>query len=242
MSLSQYLLGVAELAVILAALGLGAYHLRSLIVPSWRGAPARLAEVVLVISGLVVTAELIGVVGLLEEVWLVVACVAVGLGATAYARGRAVHQENTETFPKASTVMLAIAVAASALVVAHWAVPTQESLHTGMYYQDTTWYHMSFSGRFTQDATVGPLHFTDPLKLAAWFYPQNSELLHAVGMVALDNDFLSPLINLGWLVLSLLAAWCIGRVYAVGAATVLGAAVVLDSDMIVGSQAGNAPN
>jgi len=242
MSLSQYLLGVAELAVIFAALGLGAYQLRALIVPTWRGAPARLAEVVLVISGLVVTAELLGVVGLLEEVWLVAGCAAVGLGAAAYARGRAVYAENAEAFPKASLPMLAIAVAASALVVAHWAVPVQESLDTGMYYQDTTWYHMSFSGRFAQDATVGPLHFTDPLKLAAWFYPQNSELLHAVGMVALDNDFLSPLINLGWLLLALLAAWCIGRVYAVGTATLLGAAVVLDSDMIVGSQAGNAPN
>ena len=69
-----------------------------------------------------------------------------------------------------------------------------------MYYQDTTWYHMSFSARFAQTGDVGPLHFTDPLKLAAWFYPQNSELLHGVGIVALDNDFLSPLINLGWVV------------------------------------------
>ena len=111
-----------------------------------------------------------------------------------------------------------------------------------MYYQDTTWYHMSFSGRFAQTGEVGPLHFTDPLKLTAWFYPQNSELLHAIPMVALDNDSLSPLINLGWLALSLLAAWCIGRPYAVGAATLLGAAVVLDSEMLVGSQAGNAPN
>ena len=242
MTLSQYLLGVAELAVILAALGLGAYHLRALLVPGWRGAPARLAEVVLVISGLVVTAELLGVVGLLEEAWMVAGCVAVGLGTAAFARPRAVHAENAETWPKQSAAMLWIAVAAAALVVAHWAVPTQQSLDTGMYYQDTTWYHMSFSGRFAQDATVGPLHFTDPLKLTAWFYPQNSELLHAVGMVSLDNDFLSPLINLGWLVLALLAGWCIGRPYAVGAATLLAAAVVFNTDMIVGSQAGNAPN
>ena len=85
--------------------------------------------------------------------------------------------------------MIAVAIVASALVVAHWAEPTQEALDTGMYYQDTTWYHMSFSGRFAQTGEVGPLHFTDPLKLTAWFYPQNSELLHAIPMVALDNDF-----------------------------------------------------
>ncbi len=242
MSTSQYLLGAAELAVIVAALGLGAYHVRLLIVPAWRGAPARLAEFVLGISALVLIAELIGVVGLLTEGVLVGACVAVGLGGAWWARGRGHPSAERDPVPLTSWVMLAIAVAASLLVVAHWAVPTQESLNTGMYYQDTTWYHMSFSGRFAQEATVGPLHFTDPLKLTAWFYPQNSELLHAVGIVSLDSDFLSPLINLGWLCLALLAAWCIGRPYAVGAATLLGAAVVLDSDMIVGSQAGNAPN
>ena len=138
--------------------------------------------------------------------------------------------------------MLAVAIFASIVVVAHWAEPTQEALDTGMYYQDTTWYHMSFSGRFAQTGEVGPLHLTDPLKLTAWYYPQNSELLHAIPMVALDNDFFSPLINLGWLAVALLAAFCIGRPYAVGAATLLGAAVVLDSEMLVGSQAGNAPN
>ena len=45
MSTSQYLLGAAELAVIAAALGLGAYHLRALLVPAWLGALARLAEI-----------------------------------------------------------------------------------------------------------------------------------------------------------------------------------------------------
>jgi hypothetical protein len=135
-----------------------------------------------------------------------------------------------------------VAVIASAIVVAHWSEASQESLDIGMYYQDTTWYHMSFSGRFAQTGEIGPLHFTDPLKLTAWYYPQNSELLHAVGMVTLDTDLLSPLINLGWLAVSLLAAWCIGRPYALGAVTVLGAAVILDSAMLVASQAGNAPN
>ncbi len=242
MSSSDYLLGAAELAVIATALCLGAYYVRSLIVPGWRGAPARLAEAILAISALVVTAELVGVLGLFREGFLLVACVAVGLGGAYWARGRAQPRRPEEPPVRTTWLMLALAGAASALIVAHWAVPSQESLDTGMYYQDTTWYHMSFSARFVQDAQVGPLHFTDPLKLTAWFYPQNSELLHAVGILALGNDFLSPLINVGWLALALLAAWCIGRPCAVGAATVLAAGVVLDSDMMVGSQAGNAPN
>jgi hypothetical protein len=243
MSLSQYLLGAAELAVIAASLGLGAYYLRALLVPAWTGALGRLAEIVLAVSGLIVIAELLGLLKLLEEVPLLLVCAVAGLGIAYWARSRdpvAVHHEFPAVRP--SKAMLAVAIAASALIVAHWAEPSQEALDTGMYYQDTTWYHMSFSGRFAQTGEVGPLHLTDPLKLTAWYYPQNSELLHAIPMVTLGNDFLSPLINLVWLAVALLAAWCIGRPYAVGAATLLGAGVVLDSEMLVGSQAGNAPN
>src|SRR5438876_161221 len=87
-----------------------------------------------------------------------------------------------------------LTVIAAALVVIHWAHPPGQALDQGMYYQDTTWYHMSFSARFAQTGHIGPLHFTDPLKLAAWFYPQNSELFHGVGIVFLKTDFLSPLI------------------------------------------------
>ena len=242
MTTSQYLVGVAELVVIAAALGLGAFYVRSLLVPAWSGALARLAELILALSALIVVSELLGVFKLFEEVPLVLACVAVGLGAAVWARARGAHAEAESPAVKPTVAMAVVAVFAAGVVVAHWSEPTWESVDTGMYFQDTTWYHMSFSGRFAQTAEVGPLHFTDPLKLVAWFYPQNNELLHGVGMVAMDTDLLSPLVNLGFLAASLLAAWCIGRPYAVGAVTVLGAAVVLDSGMLVDSQAGNAPN
>jgi hypothetical protein len=241
-SLSQYLLGVAELAVIAAALGLGAFYVRALLVPSWNGALARLAEVVLGVSALVVISELLGLVGLFKEIPLVIACVAVGLGGAYLGRARQAAGVHEAPEVRSSPLMIAIAVLAAVVVVTHWSQPTQESLDRGMYYQDSTWYHMSFSARFDEAGEVGPLHFTDPLKITAWFYPQNNELLHGVGIVALDNDFLSPLVNLVWLAVALLAAWCIGRPYAVGAVTLLGAAVVLDSEMMVGTQAGNAPN
>jgi hypothetical protein len=242
MSTSQYLLGAAELAVIAAALGLGAYHLRALLVPAWMGALARLAEVVIGISMLVLVSEIVGVLGLFKQVPLLVGCVAVGLGVMYYARRRGLPKPVEAPEARSSYLMIGIGIAAAVLVVVHWAHPTGQALDQGMYYQDTTWYHMSFSGRFFQTGHIGPLHFTDPLKLAAWFYPQNSELLHGVGMVFLKTDFLSPLMNLMWCALCLLAAWCVGRPYAIGGVTVLGAAVVLDSNMMVGSQAGQAPN
>lgn len=163
MSLSQYLFGAVELAVIAAALGLGAYYARALLVPAWTGALARLAEIVLALSALIVIAEVLGVLKLLEEVPLVLACALCGVGFAWWARVR-VRGNGPVEFPavKPSRAMFAVAIAASAVVVAHWAGPTQESLDIGMYFQDTTWYHMSFSGRFAQTGEVGPLHFTDP--------------------------------------------------------------------------------
>src|SRR4051794_30436159 len=242
MSTGRYLLGAAELAVIATALGLGAYHLRALLAPAWTGALARLAEIVIGFSMLILGAEIPGVLGLFKEVPLLIGFVAAGLGATVWARRRGLPEPPETGEARSSTIMVAIGIAAAALVVVHWAHPTGQAVDQGMYYQDTTWYHMSFSARFAQTGHVGPLHFTDPLKLAAWFYPQNSELLHGLGMVFLKTDFLSPLINLMWVALCLLAAWCVGRPYAIGGVTLLGAAVVLDSEMLVGSQAGQGPN
>jgi hypothetical protein len=242
MSTSQYLLGAAELAVIAAALGLGAYHLRALLAPVWTGALARLAEVVIALSMLILVAEILGVVGLFEEVPLLIGYVVTGLGATLLARRRGLPEPPEAPEARSSWLMIGIGIVAASLVIIHWAHPTGQALDTGMYYQDTTWYHMSFSARFDQTGEIGPLHFTDPLKLAVWFYPQNSELLHGIGILFLKTDFLSPLINLIFAALCLLAAWCIGRPYAIGGVTLLGAAVVLDSEMMVGSQAGQAPN
>jgi hypothetical protein len=242
MSTGRYLLGAAELAVIATALGLGAYHLRALLAPAWTGALARLAEVVIGISMLILVAELLGVLGLFKEVPLLVGFVVAGLGVTYWARRRGLPEPPETPEARSSAIMVVIGIAAAALVVIHWAHPTGQAVDQGMYYQDTTWYHMSFSARFAQTGHVGPLHFTDPLKLAAWFYPQNSELIHGLGIVFLKTDFLSPLMNLMWVALCLLAAWCVGRPYAIGGVTILGAAVVLDSEMLVGSQAGQGPN
>ena len=64
MSFGDYLQGSIELLIVAAALGYGAVGLRGRLLPGWFGASARLAEVVLGLSLLVVTAELVGVVGL----------------------------------------------------------------------------------------------------------------------------------------------------------------------------------
>ena len=144
--------------------------------------------------------------------------------------------------PEVRPAALALAVAAGLAVAAHWAMGTQLGLDIGMYLPNTTWHNAPFAARFVQDAQLGGLHFTEALRLTVWFYPQNSELLHSAGILFIGSDFLSPLINIGWMALCLLAAWCFGRPYGAAAAAVLALAVILDAEMLLLYQPGDAKN
>src|SRR2546423_13615508 len=61
-------------------MGYAAGGLRGRFLPGWSGASARLAEVVLGLSLLVVTLELVGVVGLYRPGWVLLASLLVGIG------------------------------------------------------------------------------------------------------------------------------------------------------------------
>ena len=98
---------------------------------------------------------------------------------------------------------------------AAWAVPTLGALAAGMDRSDSLWYHMPLAARLAQTGHVGPIAFFDPIYFAS-FYPANSEIPHALGILVFDRDILSPLLNHAWLALALLAAWCIGRPYGLG--------------------------
>jgi hypothetical protein len=111
-----------------------------------------------------------------------------------------------------------------------------------MYLPNTTWHNAPFAARFVQDHQVGAVHYIDVLNLTVWFYPQNSELLHSVGVLFLGTDFLSPLINIGWMALCLLAAYCFARPYGGGPIAVLAIALVLDANMLLLYQPGDAKN
>jgi hypothetical protein len=236
----EYLAGSIELIAVAAAIAFAAVRLRGRLLPGWSGASARLAEVVLGISLLVVVLELVGVVGLYRPGWVLAGALLAGVG-VGLAAGRP-GEGPTLPAPEVAPFALAIAVAGSILVAAHWAMPTQTGLDIGMYLPNTTWHNAPFAARFVQDAQVGALHFTEVLRLTVWFYPQNSELLHSAGVLFLGNDFLSPLINIGWMALCLLAAWSFGRAYGAGAAAVLALALVLDANMLLLYQPGDAKN
>jgi hypothetical protein len=240
--LGGYLLGVAALAAILAALGLGGFWLRRWLAPSYSGALARLAELVCALALLIVTLQLIGSFGLLRSGGIVVSCLLVGLAAAALGRWRAPRIAAPSRPPRVPAWALAVATLVGAVAVGEWSLPAQLGLGRGIFSGDSTWYHLPFAARFAQSHSTWGLLFTDPLALTAWFYPASSELLDAVGIVLFQSDWLSPLINLAWLALGLLAAYCIGRPFGVGPATLVAGAIALDSGVLVLTQAGEARN
>ena len=241
MSAGEFIGGAVMLLALAAALGLGAVRLRGRLLPSWDGAPARLAEIVLGLSLLVVVLELVGVVGLYRPGWVLAAGVLAG-AVTWFAAGGG-REWIALPAPPVRPVALAVAVCAALLVALHWAMPTQVGLDIGMYLPNTTWHNAPFATRFVQDAQVGALHFTEVLRLTVWFYPQNSEQLHSVGQLFLGgSDFLSPLMNLGWMSLCLLAAWCFGRPYGAAATALLALALILDAEMLLLYQPGDSKN
>ncbi len=239
MSALEYVTRLTLAGVVAGGFWVGGRALRLWLVPSWTGAPAALAGIVAALSVAVVAAELLGVVGLLGAPALAIFSIGTAVALTLRRPpARYGPPPPSVTVGKAA---LALAVGASLLTAVRWAGPVFESLDVGIYRQDSLWYHLPLAAWFAQTGSVGGLLFTDPLKLTVWYYPLNTELLHAIGMVALGNDLLSPLLNYGWMGAALLAAWCVGRPFGRAAATLLGGILVVGSDMMI-VQAGNAPS
>jgi hypothetical protein len=241
-SLGSYIGGCLAVIGILSAVGLGGHWLRRWIAPEFSGALARLADATIGVALLVLSLELLGSLSILYVGWIVVVCIGVGLLAALLGWRMAGGERREVAAPQVQTIALLIALGVASFTVAEWTFPSQFNLDYGMFGGDTTWYHMPFAARFAQEHSIVHLHFTDPLRLAAWFYPQSSELIHGSAIVVFKTDWLSPLINLFWLAIALLAAWCVGRPYKVGPATLVAAAIVLDAGVMIETQPGEGRN
>ncbi|HEY2716058.1 MAG TPA: hypothetical protein VGI73_07545 [Solirubrobacterales bacterium] len=133
-----------------------------------------------------------------------------------------------------------VALLIAVVAVVHFGGGVRDKLGTGMTGFDSTWYHGPFAAGFFQSGDTWRLHLIAP-QFLAWFYPANSEVLHAAGMLAFGRDLLSPLMNLGWFVGCLVACWAIGRPYRVASWSLALGAVAL-SVPALSDQAGEARN
>jgi len=241
-SLASYIAGTLQIAAIVGAVWYGSWWLRRWIVPEFSGALARLAELTIGFALVVLSLELVGSVGLLKEVWITAACVVlplIGAGLAYRFAPRDVVQIPAPAVPNWAFI---VAVLVASWCVAEWTFPTQLNLDQGMFGGDTTWYHMPAAARFIQDSSIIPLHFTDALRLAVWFYPQSTELMHGALMGVMGSDWLSPVFNMLPLGVALLACWCVGRPYGVGPATLVAGAILLSAGVMIETQPGEGRN
>jgi len=247
MTLGEFILGVLRLAAIVLPAWITAHWLRV----GWMraaGALAALAEAVIALSVLLLAGELLGLLALDRPPALIAL-----LGALALASWRLVGRSGSPArlLPPAAPAQaedsvcgrtaVPSAVVAVVVVGAQWSLQTANALGAGMLNFDTLWYHMPFAARFAQTGAVTGIQFTQADPFVA-YYPANSELLHAIGILALHGDFLSPLVNLLWLAIALLAAWCLGAPWRVRPLTLAAGCLAVSLPVLGATQPGEAFN
>jgi hypothetical protein len=237
----RYLGGLLVLAVFLVPLCAGALRVRRWLAPALSGATGLCAQVIVVVSLIVLILEGLGLVGLLQAVPVAAAGAAVGGGLWV---GLGDRQPPAARVPAASGSAsfdrFAICIA-GAVVAAPWLGWTVYAYRHGMDTPDTLWYHLPQAARFVQNGNLRELQYFDGGPVTA-FYPANSELLHALGILSLRSDLLSPLINLFWGAFAMFAAWAVGRPSGRGAHTLLAMALLLGTPAFVDTQPGGAYN
>jgi hypothetical protein len=247
-SAGSYIVSALALVVVGVSVGFTAFRLRQKVLPSWLGAPARLVEAVVALALLIWLGEILGTAGLFYDWALVGLSLLMAVAAGAFLPGGGVDladrpEEVTSTPPAegGSWLPWVVTVGVIALVFAHWGLTAKDALDRGIFNFDSLWYHMPFAVDMVQSHSVTGLHYTETV-FTNWFYPQNSELLHATGILLAHRDTLSLFLNFGFLGLAFLAAWCIGRPYGRGHLTVVAAAIVLECHTLVVREPGAAKN
>jgi hypothetical protein len=251
----RYLLGAVELLWLVGFAAAGASRVRRRWLPRMRGEAGVLATAVLAIALLIWVAELLGTVSAFKPVpylagvavlggalWFAVGD---GTGADEPAAGSpeadaAAAPGSPSPIARPSLAATVVSLLVAGIAIGHFAGGVKLRLGTGMTGFDSTWYHGPFAAGFYQSGDTIDLHYIAP-QFLAWFYPANSELLGAVGMLAFGRDLLSPLLNLGWLVGCLFACWCIGRPFRIAPWSLALGAIALSVPALA-DQAGEARN
>jgi hypothetical protein len=232
----RYLLGMALVVVVALSAVAWGRGLRQRLLPTLEGPPAWLLDSIAAISAVEVVAQVLGSVGLLRSFALVPAMVGVGFAGLRLGRGAGRERSPRPARPR-NWIAGFIAVGAVAFIGAEWSGRVVQAARHGITDADSISYHLPFAARFAHSGWRTRLNFVGPAAPTA-FHPLNSEVFHAVGMVLLGRDVLSPILNMAWLALALLAAWCVGRGSRAGPAALVAAVAVLAVPIVSRSQPG----
>jgi hypothetical protein len=250
--LARYLLGLLLTAVCVGPLIAAAHRLRERALPDFAGAVAGVAEAIAALALAVVALELAGVLGVFNLLGVTVACVVVGLAGWA-AAGRiaagpvaagpvaAGPVAASDRHPRVGRTSRLVAAGAVGVLVAAWSARVIFAYGHGMESIDTLWYHLPWAARWVQTGSIRSLHYVDNDAVTV-FYPANSELFHALGLLLFRGDLVSPLLNVGWAGLALAAGWAIGRPYGRAPHCLVAIVLVLAIPAQVVSEPGGAYN
>lgn len=238
---SSYVLGLVGALVVVTIVGWGAWRLRGRILPDWSGAPARLAEVILALAALTTAAQFVGALHAFRRGPVFAATVVTGIAMGLVARPRPRTEKNPTRLPSPGLRGEAVAaVLGVAFVATQWTTHVAFAFSHGMTQPDTAIYHGPVMARFLQQGRFDSLDGIAGVGQRYFHY--NSELIHALATMPFGRDVASPLLNLGWAALALLAAWCVGRVGGVQHLSLLGAAALLSLPAFAANQPGQASN
>lgn len=246
MSPGSYLVGIAWLSAIVGALAFGSFRIRRRMLPDLAGATARLAEITLGLGAFVLVPELLGAVGWFRRLPVLVALVATGVGSGLLAGpGRAAPAADPAPPPtRLARGVTVVALALATIVLGQWAghaAASYASSSAGIWDGDSLWYHLPFATSYVQTGwTTRPL-FTNSDTLVTYF-PANSEVVLGMLLMPFRRDIAIPLVNLAWVGLAFLAAWCLGRRFGAPAVALAGAAVALSVPVMAATQGGTARN
>ncbi|HVV38437.1 MAG TPA: hypothetical protein VHC63_17640, partial [Acidimicrobiales bacterium] len=244
MSVAAYAAGVASFLLVVGPWAWAGRTVARTVGGRWPTADRALAACVVALAGLVVTAEAVGCVGQFRRVPLALACVAAAAATVVLARRFAAPARPVAARPRTVVwqglpLAAKLAVVAGCLAAAQWSLGSWTALRHGILDVDSVSYHLPQAVRFVQDHRTTSLAYASANAGTA-YYPANSELLHAIAMVTLRSDVLSPFITFFSMVLGLLAAYCAGRRVAAGATAVIGYSILLLAPLFAAGIGGSA--
>ena len=193
------------------------------------------ARAIVALSVLTLICYLLGAVGAFSRWPLTVAFLASGFVAQLSLKPVAPSRQQRFEMPLIPAIVLGLTLL---LIFASWLMPVQYGLATGLVGTDSFMYHMPFALRFFQTKSLLGFASNDVL-FQTYLHPAAGSMFHAVGMVFFGRDLLSPLINIGWLALLIVAGAAIGQRRGVAAASGLAVAVpFVGVNILLGSAGG----
>ena len=237
MTVSDFAVGWALLALWTAAPATAAVLLRRRLLAGWTGARAVLVDVVATLALVLAVAQLLGTAGGLTRAGMTAGTLLAGAAGTSLAlrlptpepRERAAIAQ-----PLWSCVVGLLAVAA---LVGVWVSHARSILAIGDYDTDSLVYHWPYAASFAQSGWTTRIHLGAPGGGVSW-HAANAELVGGISILAFHRDWLLPLLNFGWLALLLLAAWVVGHRRGVSGLTTAAACSLLAVPVMSRSQGG----